>query len=357
MDIEQTTEQQTETTSGVSRDELIAAVREAGGTESVDVAAEEAAAAARAEGAEGAATTAEQTAPVEEEEPRIARILKAREQAHREQEAARNLAQETIERARQESERMLQEARQRAEQEWQAEIERRRQAFQANPTEQIRAIGNGDTQAVVDAVLRDGSPEGRAIQQLQKELAETKQQVGATTELSKQIQEMRLAEQQRIQAAEVERVRAQFMGVATQERAPHLHARFDEAEIFDRANSVAKAWRSQGMRIVQPGAVKGDTDFDFDDVVTYLENDSRKKLAPILAKTTPAQQVSAGAPVTAPGNAPKVQANGSRTLSAAQGSERRTSPKPLSELTPQQQREALIAEVAAARRANPDATS
>src|SRR5690606_6574873 len=106
--------------------------------------------------------------------------------------------------------------------------------------------------------------------------------------------------------AEIERVRSVFMGNhATPEKAPHLHARYDADEIFDRANRLAAQWRQGGLEIGK--------DFDYDDVVSYLELDSKKRLAPILG-SSPARQVSAGAPPTAagPGNAPKVPANGPR---------------------------------------------
>src|SRR5574339_629312 len=74
-----------------TRDELIAAVREAGGTASVDLAAEEQAAKDQAAGAEQA-PTAEQAPPAGEEEPRIDRILREREKAHQERHAARSHA-------------------------------------------------------------------------------------------------------------------------------------------------------------------------------------------------------------------------------------------------------------------------
>ncbi len=348
--IEQTQEvQSTEAT----RDDLIAAVREAGGTESVDVAAEEQAALERAQG--GTATPAEgQTG--DPDEPRIAAILRAREKAQAEREAARNHAQELIEQARQESERLLAQAREQANKDWQEELARRRAEFSQSPTAALRQLAS-DPQEVIDAVVREGSPEARAIAQLQKELAETRQKATVGEDVKKQLDELRAERQREAQEREVARVRSEFMGNhANAEKAPHLHARWDAEEIFARANNLAASWRQGGLQLVKVGSPKGETDFDFDDVVNYLESDSKKRLTSVL-KLTPAQQSGAGAPAKEPGNAPKFVANGTRTLSAAQGSERRTSPKPLSEMSPAEQRQALIDEVAAARRANPDATS
>lgn len=349
---EQTTEQPTQ--GDPSRDELIAAVRAAGGTDSVDVDAEERAAAERAAtaGEQQATDGAQNGEQPGEEEPRIAAILRAREKAHAEQEAARNHAQEMIRQAQEESERLLQEARERADREWRAELERRRQAFQASPTEQLRALG--DPQQIVDTVLKENTPEARALAQMQRELSEAKQKASVADDVKKQFDEFRAEQQRQAQLAEVERVRSVFLGQhATQEKAPHLNARYSEEEIFERANKIALDWRKGGLQLVQHGSRKGENDFDYDDVVNYLEIDSKKRLAPLLG-SSPAQQASAGAPAKAPGIAPKVPANGTRTLSAAQGSERRTSPKPLSEMSPEEQRAALIEEVAAARRSNPD---
>jgi len=346
QETEQTTEiQPSQSAGGPTRDELIAAVREAGGTESVDVAAEERAAAESAQ----AAPPAE--APPAEEEPRIASVLRAREKAHAEQEAARNHAQEMIRQAQEESARLIREAQERANKEWQAELDRRRQAFQASPTEHLRTLG--DPQQIVDSVLRDGTPEGRAIQQLQRELAETKQTASQAADAKAEIERLREQVRQESTAREIERVKSVFMGNhATAEKAPYVHAEYGTPDrVFEIANQKAVEWQKQGLVIGK--------DFDFDDVAQYIEREAKQSFQAKLTRLglTPAQQVSAGAPAKEPGNAPKVPANGMRTLSAAQGSERRTSPKPLHEMRPEEARKALIEEVAAARRANPDATS
>ena len=83
--------------------------------------------------------------------------------------------------------------------------------------------------------------------------------------------------------------------------------------------------------------------FAHSDVAEYLEHQARQRLAGV---PVPPQQVSGG------GSAQKVRANGSRTLSAATGSERRASPKPLEEMSPDEERNALIEAVAEARRAS-----
>lgn len=338
------TEQTTETTQGpATRDDLIAAVREAGGVEAADVQPEESAAQTPTAPAEPAT----QETPAEEE-PRIASILRAREKAAAEREAGRNQAEELIARARAESDRLMRDARERAEREWQEEMARRRRSFEENPVEAVRALGNGDPQRVVDAVLQDGTPQARVLREIQQQLAKAEEKAGDGAAARKELQDLRaeLAKQRHEQL--VDQVRQNFFQVATTEAAPHLHARYDQDEIFAKANAIASRWRDEG------GLVLG-KDFDYADVTQYLELESKKRLAPIVG-SSPARQVSAGAPSQEPGNAPKVQANGPRTLSAAQGSERRTSPKPLSEMkSDEERRAALIEEVAAARRANPDA--
>jgi hypothetical protein len=245
MDLENQ-EHEAEQGDGASREDLLAAVREAGGTGSVDVEAEERAAVERA----AAPTEAtEQTEQAADEEPAILAKLKAREEEHAKREAARSHADELIARAREESERMIREARERADREWQAEIERRRQEFLASPTAHLRALG--DPQQIVDAVMKDGTPEARAMAQLQRELAETKQKAAGADEV-KQAFEAFKQEQAREQHMQlVEQVKAQFLQHASAEKAPHLHARLrprrDLREGRPRCRSVAR-WRAPARK-------------------------------------------------------------------------------------------------------------
>ncbi len=340
MDLtEQSTEAEStqESPAHASREDLIAAVREAGGTESVDVEAEESAAAV-------AATPPAAAEPAAEDEPRIAGILRSREKAQAEREAARNHAQELIEQARQESARLINEARQRAEHDWQTEMARKRAEFAASPTAHLRTLDK-DPQNVIDRVLLENTPEARRERAMQEQLAEVRKDAAEAKDVRRQLEEFKAERDREQHARVVESVRQSFLAVATEEAVPYLHARYSVDQIFVEANAVAQKWREGGLEL--------DRDFDYKDVAQYLDLEAKKRFEK-LRPSTPAQQVVAGAPPKEPGNAPKVPANGSRVLSAAQGSERRTSPRPLTEMSRDEQRDALIAEVAAARRANPD---
>lgn len=329
-----------------SREELIAAARAVGGAESADVAAEEQAAAERAAApqADPGAAPAE-APPAEEEEPRIAALLKAREKAAAEREAARNHAEEMLRQAREESERIMREAREQAQRAYQAEQEALRQQFQRSPTAHLRQLG--DPQEIADAVMMENTPQARALAKLQQEIAKAQQTGQTVEELRAELQALREEKQREEHQRQLMEARQRFLSMTTKEATPHLAARYDADEIFARGNQLAAQWRSQGLQLGR--------DFDFGDVAQYLERESKQRLAQL--GLTPAQQVSAGAPLREPGNAPKVPANGPRTLSAAAGSERRTSPKPVAEMTPEEERQALIEEVAAARRANPGSTT
>ncbi len=334
--MDQENQEQTPQDGEVSRDDLIAAVREAGGTESVDVAAEEQAAKA---------------APVVEtppEEPRIERILREREKATAEREAGRSAVQEMMEQAKRDAQQMRDEARAEAKREAEEERGRLIAEFRGSPTATLRALG--DAQEISDRVLRDGTPEGRAEIQREREMTELRQKAAVGEGAKAEVDKLRADLAAEAHERKVAEVREVFVGQhATREKTPYMHAEFRTPQkVFEAADEQAKAWAAQGLRL--------GTDFDFDDVAQYVERATKKDF---LAKAallglSPAQQVSAGAPATGPGNAPKVPANGPRTLSAAKGSERRTSPKPLSEMSHDEERAALIEEVAAARRANPN---
>ncbi len=254
-------------------------------------------------------------------------------------------------RAREESARIIREAQERADREWQAELQRRRDAFRSDPTGSLRALG--DPQEIVDQVLRAGTPEARALAQQQQQLEELRKQASEGQTAKQEIAELRKSVSDYAVQQEVARVKAVFTGQhATPEKAPYAYAELGGSDaVFDAANRKAIEWQQKGAKL--------GVDFDFDDVASYVEREAKESFERKLKalNLAPAQQSGAGAPAKEPGLAPKSAANGTRTLSAAQGSERRTSPKPLSEMSSEDARKALIEEVAAARRANPDATS
>lgn len=347
MPEEQQTETTTDTTQNTdvaSRDELIEAVRAAGGTQSVDVAAEEQQAAERAAG-ETTETPAAPAAP-EDPEAKFEAILAKRRENHQELSGAKARAERMLREAEEAKQRMIEEARAEARRAAEEERERLRLNFQKSPTETLRALGDPD--AITDAVLREGTPEAREAAKLRAELAETKEAAKKGDAALAEIEKFRKEQAAERQAATQAQVRHEYLTqFASPEKAPYLHARWEPEEIFQRSVALAHQWAQEGLEYKK--------DFDDNTIAEYLEHQSKKRISAL--NGTPANQVQAGAPLQGPGLATKVTANAPRTLSAAAGSERRTSPRPLHEMAPEEQRKALIEEVAAARRANPDATS
>lgn len=339
---EQQQEQTTPAPGPATREDLIAAVLAAGGTEG-----------APAADAAPAAATPPAAEPATEGPLDI--VLRARVKAHAEREAARASATTIEEQARAQAQRILDKAQADAQRMTEDAVTARKARFAGNPIEALREIG--DPQEVVDAVLRAKSPEAQAIARAEaaERAAAKAEQVGAGA--AKDFADFKAQQEQERQTAAATSYRQMFLDThATETLTPHLHARFDPQEIAMRAVQQAQAWVGDGLRYRMQGQPKlSENDFDDADVAAYLERQSKEKLSRLIPTAPAAQQVSAAAPATEPGNAPKVQANGPRTLSAAQGSERRTSPKPLHQLPPDQRRQALIDEVNAAMRANPKA--
>lgn len=326
-------EQTTATTAPATRDDLIAAVIAAGGGE---VAQDDAATATSAETA---------SEPVVED--RLDIILKARQKAHAEREATRQSSERILRDAEEQRDRMIADARAEARRITEQEQEQRRARFRENPVEALRN-DYGDPQRVVDEVLKHGTSEAKALARAEaaERAAKEAQEVGQSAK--KDFEDFKASQLRERESAAADAYVQKFLSEhASAEKAPHLHARFEPQEIAQRAVQQAQTWVQDGLRYR--------VDFDDADVVAYLERESKDRIGKILPSTPAAQQVRAAAPATEPGNAPKVQATGPRTLSAAQGSERRTSPKPLYQLPPDQRRQALIDEVNAAMRANPKA--
>jgi len=335
MSEEQQQEQQQQTTDA-DREALIAAVREAGGTESVDVAAEAAAAEAPKP-----APAAEQAPTAEDPDEKLASVLRAREAAHKKRLEAEEYAAELRRAAEEEKQRIIEEARAEAERQREAVRLSVKQQFQADPTGFLKNLDD-DPQNVVDAVVKQGTPEWRALQEARAAQARA-EEAAKEGKSAKEALEKFKAEQAREKREQlIAATRAQFLSeFASPEKAPYMHARWEPEEVFERCDSLCREWQRDGLKL--------GVDFDRDTLVAYLEKQSRERVTKVVPQVSTT-------PVKAPDTATK-SANGSRTLLAAQGSERRTSPKPLHEMSPEEQRAALIAEVAAARRANPDAQS
>ncbi len=344
-------QQQLETTETSSpdatRDDLIAAVREAGGTEGVDVAETDEAGEKPAPATTAGATATPPAPAVDEQDAKLEAILKRREEQHLKRRDADEYARQIRAAADAEKQRLIDEARAEAKRIADQELAELRAKFRSSPQATLRALG--DPGEIADLVIKEDTPEARALAKLEAEARsareEAKEGRTAREELAKFKAELAQAEQARL----VAEVRQDFLSMyASEEKAPYLHARWEPEEVFERCDRLCREWERDGLKL--------GSDFDQNTLVAYLEKQSKERVTR-LTGTSPANQVPAGAPAKGPGLAPKVQANGSRTLSAAAGSERRTSPRPLSEMKPDEARDALIEEVAAARRANPDATS
>lgn len=335
------TQETTNESALATRDELLAAVaaeKAAGGT---DETAPTEPVAAPVEGEPPAAA-----APVEPDpDAKLAEILKRREEGHAKRRDAEAYADQIRRQADAEKQRLIEEARAEAKRTADAELADLRAKFRASPTETLRALGSPDE--ITDAVMREGTPEARALAKAQEEARLAREEAREGKTAREELSQMRQEIQQERHAA----VRAQTMNEylsahASQEKAPYMHARWDADEIFERSVSIAKTWAADGLVYKK--------DFDDGDVAMYLERQSKERFT----KTVPtaAQQVSAAGSATSQGVATKVTANGTRTLAASAGSERRTSPRPFNEMNADEQRQALIDEAQAARKANPDAT-
>lgn len=326
-DEQQQVEQEQEATDA----DLIAAVQEAGGTEAVDVEAE-AEAAGQPPPVKPEPAAATPAAPATDaDEPKIAAVIRAREKAFQERQQAEDYAAQLRQRAELEAKQIREEARAKAERDHADWLTQQQRRFQENPTEAIRALAK-DPQDIVDAVIRDGTPEARAMREMQQRIAEAEKRAAVGEQAKTEFEQFKLEQQQLAHAQRVEQVKTSFLSThASPEKTPYLYKRYDAEEIFAKANAKAIEWQKAGVP------------FDHADVAQYLEHESRKRILGE-GSSTP-QQVSGGN-----GNATKVKANGSRTLSSAAGSERRASPKPIEEMTAEEERAALMAEVAAARR-------
>jgi colicin import membrane protein len=273
--------------------------------------------------AEPAAET--QEAPAEEE-PRWMRLTREREKGMAAREAEEKAAADIKARAEAEAARIIEEARTRAKAVADEEQQAWLKAYQADPEAALRRLGGAED--VANKLIELNSPQGKTLAAIRAELAETKAKAATADEVKKEFETWK--EQQKLEAAKTQyqQVVQTFMGNhASPEKAPHLHAVYDHDEIVAKADAVARDWQKAGVA------------FELGDIAEYLEAKAKERLS--ARGFAPAQQVRA-APGNPAGNAPKVSANGSRTITAAAGSERRAAPRPFHELSPKEQQEDLL---------------
>lgn len=138
-------------------------------------------------------------------------------------------------------------------------------------------------------------------------------------------------EQQR--AAGRARAEEIFLSHANAEKAPNLHLLHGSPEaVLALAHKTASELGLTDVASIPK-------------IAQYLEYEAAKKVAAIRGQGATEGQRQAGATSQ---QSPAGRANGSRTLSTSLASERRATPRSLDEMTPAEQRKALIEEAAAA---------
>lgn len=292
--------------------------------------------AAAAKESEPDAAAAAEPAKVDDPDERISSVLRAREEAHKKRLEAEDYSQRMRKDAEEQAEKIREDARAEARRIAAEELAAERAKWRATPGATARALSGGNIEDFVDGIMKEGTPEARAEAQRQAELAKLREdaQVGksAKEQLDKFLEEQAKEKHKRL----VDSIRQQFLAEhASPEKTPYMHARWEPEEVFARCNALAKEWQQDGLRL--------DIDFDRSTVAAYLEKQSRERYSSRVPGQTPAQQSGAGAPAKQePGIAPKSAANGMRTITAANSSERRASPKPFNQMTPEEQREDLL---------------
>lgn len=264
-------------------------------------------------------------APAEPEPTsKIALAIRAREQAQKTRDQgkadAEQLLADTKAQAQKEAAQILSDARKTAEREaaeW-------RSRFKASPLKALNEQGI-DHKVLVDEVSREGSAEWQAQKRLEKELEEVRaENKGFKAWQEEQQKAIDAHAQRQVQEAR-QQTEKQFVSLIPEGAA--LRTLYDEREILDKAHALADEYREKTGDVAP-----------LEDLRDYLEEQASKRLASIRTEPPSGNNVSAAKP----------KANGPRTPSASSASERRTSPKPVYDMSPSEEYEAMKQAAAAA---------
>ena len=200
-----------------------------------------------------------------------------------------------------------------------AKSERARiEALRSRPIDAIKELG-WDANNLVNEVTREGDPTWQAVKALREELAkERADREEKHKEYDRYVQEnQRLAQEQQKQHAVYQRqeVERQFLSHAKPESS--LRDLYDDEDLIAMGDNVANKFYEKTKKVAS-----------LEDIVEYLESRAEERLAA-------RQQVAAK-------GAPKVRANGQRTLTSQLASERRATQKPIREMDPSEERAALM---------------
>jgi hypothetical protein len=203
--------------------------------------------------------------------------------------------------------------------------------LKASPLEAIKELG-WNTDDLVRNVINEGDPQWQQLTQQQKlieaqkaELQEIRSYIDQYKTNYQQEQEQR---RQLIDQTTKQAVYDKFLGnIATEEKCPALRSLYEPDEIVAKGDAIADSYRARTGKVAS-----------LEEIAEYLEHQASEKLASIRDKSR------------GQGNATKSKANGPRTLSAASASERRSSPRPVRDMDPTEEREALMAAAAEAMR-------
>lgn len=286
-----------------------------------------------AEGEEPPPAAAKEKAPPAEEDesslPALARSIRQRE---REQAKRDALDTEKAEAAREKAEAAAELAAAKAEREAAAQERAKYEAMQRRVRESPRAfakeIGWGDDglQEFAGAAVEENTPAAIERRKLAEHYARLEERLTKAEQWREE--QVQAAKEQETQAAaqrereDGERAIKELLAIPKPETTPNLIKLYGKKPhlFVAEAQKVASDYYQRTGQVAQLA-----------EIVEYLEYDAAETLG-----ASPPQQASG-----ANGGAAKVKANGSRSLSAQAASERRSAPKPIGDMTPDEERDEL----------------
>lgn len=228
-----------------------------------------------------------------------------------------------------------------------AELEAERAKFsklKQHPIEAFREIG-WTAADVQQAVLEDGTQEGREKAKYRGEIDEVKNKTQQLEALIKQqqdwLEQQKQAEQQRQETAQRQAVVNTFLQITNKESCPNLHFMYpDDDNRVKYGDFVANQYYQRTGKHIS-------TQRDLQELSEYMESQAAESIDRLLVELHETGSLqdrikrAVGAHVSL-GTAPKTKANGSHTLRTVDASQRKTEPISLDGMTAEEERAYLV---------------